>query len=95
MTKLGLTIHQCNGAAQFAVRIATSEEGVPAAVFIAEHSIFPFQDRVLRRPVETTPESGQTGRGRGASALCQEATYAPQQKHPLFDHVISDREQRR
>ena len=24
----------------------------------------------------------------------QEATYAPQQKHPPFDHVISDREQR-
>jgi len=33
MTKLGLTIHQCNGANQFAERIATSEEGVPAAVF--------------------------------------------------------------
>src|SRR5262245_27726607 len=31
----------------------------------------------------------------GTAASCQEATYAPQQTTPLFDHLVGDGKQRR
>jgi hypothetical protein len=31
----------------------------------------------------------------GTAASCQEATYAPQQTAPLFDHLVGASEQRR
>jgi hypothetical protein len=35
------------------------------------------------------PESGQTGRRLGTSALCQNWTHAPQQRASLFDYFVS------
>src|SRR5262245_57738020 len=46
------------------------------------HSISPFQDKVLRRSLETTPRKRTNSRHLGRSASCQKLTHATQQFPP-------------
>jgi hypothetical protein len=45
--------------------------------------------------VRFAPESGQVADHLGMSALCQKRPSAPQQKTPLFDHLVGAAEQRK